>query len=202
MRKTATIILLAAALGATPAAPATATPTTEPTPTQILQWCGQNSDNCSFLPTGQPVKLTGAKTQLSGRTFNCTSENSDKTLTDTATDTTTDSLGGEISGGISYGIFSAGFKITYKKDWTKTRTVSVARKIVLKPKEVGWFERGAPLQKVTGKFVYRQAKPVEAAHFWFVDTITITGPDPDRTEGDIIERSRPMTDTELKNNCR
>ncbi|WNV87895.1 hypothetical protein [Umezawaea sp. Da 62-37] len=174
----------------------------EPTRKQIVQWCNQNSGSCGFVPDGAPTTLTGEKKQLTGRTFNCTSEVSTKTLTDSATDGTTDNVGGEVTTGASFEVFSATFKLSYSKTWQKTRTVTISRQINLKPGEVGWFDRGPALQKITGKFVYQQAKPIDGAHFWFAENVTITGPNPEGGDGDIVEQSRPMTSAEKQNNCK
>lgn len=181
--------------------PASASVAAEPTRKQIVQWCNQTPDSCGFVPNGAPTAFTGERSQLTGRTFNCTSEVSTKTLTDSATDGTTDNVGGEVTAGASFEIFSASFTASYNKSWQKSRTVTISRQISLKPGEVGWFDRGPALQRITGKFVFKQAKPIDGAHFWFAENITITGPNPQGGDGDIIEQSRPMTAAEKKKNC-
>lgn len=196
---TTTLLALCAVLA--PAPSATAAPAAQPTRKQIVQWCNKDSANCTFVPDSAPVRFIGEKKQLTGRTSNCTSENSSTTLTDATTDSTSDNVGGSVTAGASFEIFEVGFTASYNKTWQQSRTVTIARGFNLKPGEIGWFERGAALQKVTGKFVFRQAKPVEGAHFWFAEDVTITGPDPEGGDGDIIAKSRPMTDTELRTHC-
>lgn len=201
MRRTVTALLTTTLLFAT-LIPASASAAAEPTRKQIIKWCNQTPDSCEFVPNAPPTAFIGAQKQLTGRTFNCTSETSTKTLTDTATDTTTDNVGGEVTTGASFEIFSATFKLSYNKSWQKTRTITISRQISLKAGEVGWFDRGPALQKVTGTFVYKQAKPIDGAHFWFAEDVTVTGPDPDGGDGDIVEQSRAMTTAEMNATCK
>ncbi|MEV6874221.1 hypothetical protein [Amycolatopsis sp. NPDC051128] len=158
-------------------------------------------DNCQFIPTSAPIRFMAARKPLTGRTFNCTSNTSTKMLSEATTDSTTDTVGGEVSMGSSFSVFSFGFNLTYNQNWLKSRTVTVSRTITLNAKEVGWYDRGPALQKVTGKFVYKQTKPIEGAHFWIVGNVTVTGPDPANEEGDVIEQSRPMTAAEVTSHC-
>jgi hypothetical protein len=186
-----------------PAGATTPSRAAPPTRAQILEWCAKDNGNCFFVPDGKPVPLYGERVMLTGRTSNCTSSAYQVQMTDETTDTTTDNVGGEVSVSTNlFNLFDVSLKANYSHTWQKSRKVSIARTITLRVNEIAWFERAAPLLKVTGKYVYRRAEPMnDGEHFFFADNIAVTGPDPSKPgDGDVIAQARKMTAQEM-NQC-
>lgn len=159
------------------------------------------ADRCRFEPA-TIEKFTAAVTRVSGDTVNCTNLDASKDITWEQSSSETNSI--EVSATVEAElseIFSASITATYGHSWSYAHTESTTETAPVPAKSVAWIERGAPMQRATGRMVINYPKR-RHGHFEWYTYPTITTADPQALDfSTVILRSRPATTEELSRLC-
>lgn len=176
-------------------------------PAALETSCVQNvdglgkADTCRFEPASKE-NYTGAITQVSSNTANCTGEATTKTVTWQQDTTQEDSIAVDttVSATLST-IFGLAITASYGHTWSYTNSVADTETVPLDPYHIGWIDRGAPMQRITGRMVINYPKRRYGHYEWYTYP-TLTAADPQAPSFEtLILQSRPMTQAEIASMC-
>lgn len=168
--------------------------------TEEVDGLGQ-ADRCRFEPATHE-NFTGNITRVSGDTVNCTDVNATKSIiwSHATTEENSISVAVKVEAKLSE-IFSASITTTYGHSWSYTNTETNTETAPVPAKSVAWIERGAPMQRVTGRMVINYPKRRYGHYEWYTYP-TITTSDPQALDfSTVILRTRPATAEELSRLC-
>jgi hypothetical protein len=168
---------------------------------QNVDGLGQ-ADRCRFEPWTKE-NFTGDIKQVSSSTANCTDTATTKIVDWSQATTETNSIEVSVSVKATLSkIYEVSITATYGHTWSFTNTETNKETIPLKPFHIGWVDRGAPMQRVTGRMVINYPKR-RHGHFEWYTYPTLTAADPQaRGFETFILQSRPMTAAEIDGICK
>lgn len=161
------------------------------------------ADRCRFEPFTREL-LTGPRVRLTGDTFNCTDVAATKSLSWSQATTQESSIQVSATVGATLAeVFSVSVSTTFGASWAFTDTETATETAPVPARSVAHIERGAPLQKVTGRMVINYPKRRHGHFEWYTyPVVTTLNTAPDGLEFDqVFLMSRPMTPEELATRC-
>lgn len=168
--------------------------------TQEVDGLGQ-ADRCRFEPASIEY-FTGDIKRVSGDTVNCSDVNATKSLiwSHETSETNSIEVGVSVEAKLSE-VYSASITATYGHSWTYSTTETNTETAPVPAKSVAWIERGAPMQRATGRMVINYPKRRYGHYEWYTYP-TITAANPSALEySTVILRARPATSEELTRLC-
>lgn len=155
------------------------------------------ADRCRFEPLTKE-NFTGDVVRVSGDTVNCTAVDATKSILWSQSTTEENSI--QVATGVdltlSKDFFSVSITTTYGHSWSHTTTETNIEQAPVPAGSVAWIERGAPMQRVTGRMVINYPKRRYGHYEWYTYP-TVVNADPEALgHSTVILRSRPITPEE------
>ncbi|GAA4620689.1 hypothetical protein GCM10023108_50830 [Saccharopolyspora hordei] len=183
-------------LGAMVLPATTATAEDGPTVRELLEKCDNGTDSCVFHPEGEPEHFTADAKQVGEPVHNCTADDQRSSVSWSDTTSQSNSAGLSMTTEAGFGkVFAVAYEQTYQHTWEESHTESQTTFVDTGPHQVGWVERAAQMQKVSGTYELRFPDKFHDHYIWYVD-LEITGPAPDPSSA-ISQHTRDMTQEEI-----
>lgn len=160
------------------------------------------ADRCRFEPWTKE-NFTGAVQRVSGDTVNCTDVNATKSIAWSHATTEENSIQVSVAAQLTLAkdIFSVSITATYGHSWSFTNTETFTEQAPVPARSVAWIERGAPMQRVTGRMVINYPKRRHGHYEWYTYPV-LTNADPQALGfSTVILKSRPITAEESVRLC-
>lgn len=169
-----------------------------PTIRELLEECDESTDVCEFHPDGPRELFTTDSNVVGDAVYNCTSSEQNMTVEWSDTTTQSNSVGISLTTEAGFGkIFAVSYEQSYNRTWTNEHTESQSTSVRTDPGQVGWVERHAQMQRVSGTYEMHFEDAFHGHYIWYVP-FTIEGPVPDADDDIITQNVRDMTDAELE----
>jgi hypothetical protein len=203
MKSRSRYLILAAALataGAAALAPTIAQADEQPTSRELLDKCDNGTDSCVFHPDGPPTDTMGEAHQVGDSAFNCTKDLQRSSVGWSDTTGESNSLGVSLSAEYGFAeVFKMTIQTSYEHSWESSHTEQDQTNVDVKPHQVGWITREAPMQHVTGTYEMHFKDKFYGHYYWYVP-FDATGPKPD-APSTKTQHTRPMTKQEKAEHC-